>query len=362
MRSRQEILIIPAVIINPTYRKDFEWTRIFDMKYDITRQLKIDFTSTNIARIDEPEGPVDKDRYRTEYEIWRDSVMTNIKSFGRTTSYNHFFNITYNIPINKLPLLSWVTANARIGADYAWLAGAIYPDSMKINLGNSIRNHSELTFSATANLASLYSKSKFLKNIENNTRPDAVQRMQTEFKTVTFSRSNINFRENIVRSITHNLKTKDVKVRIVKKDGAEVKGKLEILSENRMSFTSAETAEGTTVSIEGRIPKKRNPVIITGEYVLRALMGVRSVSMTYTKGNGTVYARIPPGGKFPWHVKSQQCIGAGTAVHTWLQRQNFFNKAVSNRWVTTDSLLNTPAMYNNGKIFPSGALSNLFPD
>ncbi len=144
----------PAVIINPTYRKDFEWTRIFDMKYDITRQLKFDFTSTNIARIDEPEGPVDKDRYRTEYEIWRDSVMKNLKTFGRTTSYNHFYNLTYNIPINKLPLLSWVTANARIGADYEWLAGALYPDSMKINLGNTIRNHSELTLSSTANLAS----------------------------------------------------------------------------------------------------------------------------------------------------------------------------------------------------------------
>ncbi len=94
----------PNLLISPTFRKDFEWTRIFDVKYDLTRQLKIDFTSTNIARIDEPEGAADRKRYRSDYENWRDSVLTNLKRLGRTTSYNHFFNVTYNIPINKLPL------------------------------------------------------------------------------------------------------------------------------------------------------------------------------------------------------------------------------------------------------------------
>ena len=80
----------PNLLITPTFRKDFEWTRMFDVKYDLTRQLKIDFTSTNIARIDEPEGAADRRRYQSDYENWRDSVMNNIKRFGRTTSYNHY--------------------------------------------------------------------------------------------------------------------------------------------------------------------------------------------------------------------------------------------------------------------------------
>ncbi len=183
----------PGLLITPTFRKDFEWTRLFDLKYDITRQLKFDFTSTNIARIDEPEGAADRKRYRSEYDNWKDSVLTNLKHFGRTTSYNHYINVTYNLPINKLPLLSWLNANARLGADYSWIAGALYPDSMNINLGNSIKNHNELTLGATGNLSTLYSKSKFLKNIENNTQPGAVQRMKIEFRTVTFTRNNVNF-------------------------------------------------------------------------------------------------------------------------------------------------------------------------
>ena len=82
---------------------------------------------------------------------------------------------------------------------------------MKINLGNSIKNHSEMTFTAMANFSSLYTKLKFLKTIENNTLPGAAQRMKADLKTVTYTKENINFKANTLKSIVHNLKTKDVK-------------------------------------------------------------------------------------------------------------------------------------------------------
>ncbi len=351
----------PNLLISPTFRKDFEWTRMFDIKYDLTRNLKIDFTSTNIARIDEPEGAADRKRYRTDYENWRDSVMTNLKQLGRTTSYNHYYNVTYNIPINKLPLLSWVTANARLGGDYSWLAGALYPDSMNINLGNTIKNHTELTLSGTANLSTLYSKSKFLKNVENNTRPGAVQRMQTEYKTETFTRNNVNFRVDVMRPLVHNLKTKDVKVRIVKKDGTELKGKVDIISENRVNFTSAEAAEGTQVTIEGRIPKKRNPLTVTGEYMLRAIMGVRSVSMTYTSSQGQFLPGFLPEAKFMGMSKENNISAPGLPFILGYSNRNFFQKAVTNRWLTTDTLLNTPALYNNRRDLSVRSVVEPFP-
>jgi len=337
----------PNLLITPTFRKDFEWTRLFDVKYDITRQLKFDFTSTNIARIDEPEGAADRKRYQSEYDNWRDSVLTNLKHFGRTTSYNHFINITYNLPVNKLPLLSWVNANARLSSDYSWLAGALYPDTMKIHLGNTIKNHNELTLSATGNLSTLYAKSKFLKNIESNTQPGAVQRMKTEFRTVTFTRNNVNFRENIMRPLAHNLKTKDVKVKIVKKDGSELKGKLEIISENRVNFTSAESADGTQVTIEGRIPKKRNPVIVTGEYLIRAMMAIRSLSLTYTSAQGQFMPGFLPEAKFLGMSRNNNIMAPGLPFILGYSNRNFFDKAVANGWITTDTLLNSPAIYNN---------------
>lgn len=336
----------PNLIISPTFRKDFEWTRMIDIKYDLTRQLKIDFTSTNIARIDEPEGGVDKKRYRTEYENWRDSVMTNLKHFGRTTSYNHYFNVTYNLPVNKLPLLSWVNANARFGSDYTWQAGSLYPDSMNINLGNSIQNHNELTFTAMGNLATLYNKSKFLKNIENNTRPDAVKRMKTEYKTVTYTRNNVNFKANAVKSLIHNLRTKDVKVKILKKDGTELKGQVDIVSDNKINFTTSETIEGAQVTVEGRIPKKRNPLTVTGEYFVRALLGIRSVSFTYNTSHGQFLPGFMPEAKFLGMSKDNSGTSApGLPFILGFSEKNFFDKAASRGWLTTDTLLNTPAAF-----------------
>lgn len=351
----------PNLKITPSFRKDFEWNRIFDFKYDLTRQLKIDFTSTNIARIDEPSGGVDRRRYRNEYDNWRDSVLTNLRSFGRTTTYNHFINVTYTLPINKLPLLSWMSANARFGSDYTWLAGPLFPDTMKINLGNTVKNHNELTFSAMANLSTLYNKSKFLKNIENNTRPDAASRMKTEFKTVTFARENLNFRAKIARVVVHNLKTRDVKVRIVKKDGSELSGKLEIVNENRISFTADEQSDGSQVIIEGRLPRKRNPLIVTGEYMIRALLGIRSVNFTYSSAQGQFLPGFMPETKFLGMSDYNDIMAPGWPFILGYGGEGFSERAAKNGWLSTDTLLNTPATYNNRNDLSIRSIIEPFP-
>ena len=351
----------PYLRITPTFRKDFEWSRIYDFKYDVTRQLKIDFTATNLARIDEPEGGVDKYRYTSEYNHWRDSVMTNLRNFGRTTTYNHFINLTYTIPVNKLPLLSWVNANVRYGADYTWLAGPLFPDSLDINIGNSIKNHNELTFSAMANLATLYSKSKFLKKIENNTRPDAAQRIKAQTKTETYTKENVSFRPNAVRGIVHNLRTRDVKVKVVKKTGEEIKGKVDIVNENRVNFTAAEQVDGARVVIEGKVPVKRNPLIVTGEYFVRALMGIRSASLTFTSSQGQFLPGYMPGTKYLGMSDYNNAMAPGWPFILGYNDDNFFDNAVTNGWLSRDTLLNTPAASNNKFDISARAMVEPFP-
>ena len=347
--------------ITPSFKKDFEWSRIYDFKYDITRNLKFDFTATNLSRIDEPAGGVDKKRYSSIYQAWRDSVLVSLRNGGRTTDYNHFINATYTLPINKLPLLSWLNANARYSADYTWLAGPVFPDSLKINMGNSIKNHNELTFTGMANLSSLYTKLKFLKKIENNTMPGAAKKMKAELKTVTFSKENVNFKPNVIKAIIHNLKTKDVKVRIVKKSGEEVKGKMEIVSENKVNFTATEQVDGAKVVIEGKVKQSRNPFIVTGEYLIRALMGIRSLSLTYTSAQGEYLPGYSPRTKYLGMSTFNNKLAPGWPFVLGLSDRNFFDKAVSNGWISKDTLLNTPAAYNNSNSISVRGLIEPFP-
>ncbi|MDP3002753.1 MAG: cell surface protein SprA [Bacteroidales bacterium] len=351
----------PYLRVTPSFRKDFEWSRIYDFKYDVTRQLKFDFTATNLARIDEPFGGVDKKRYSNSYENWRDSVMVNLRNFGRTTTYKHFINVTYTIPVNKLPMLSWVNANARYSADYTWLAGPLFPDSLNINLGNSIKNHNELTLTVMANMSTLYSKSKFLKSIEDNTRPDAAQKMKVELKTVTYTKDNVNFKVNAVKAINHNLNTKDVIVKIVGKSGEEVKGNMKIVDENRVNFTAAEQADGARVLVEGKVKKNRNPLTVTGEYLIRALMGVRSVSLTYTSAQGQFLPGYSPETKFLGMSNSNDILAPGWPFILGYSDKNFFDRAVTNGWISTDTLLNTPALYNNKLDISARSLVEPFP-
>lgn len=46
----------PEFVLPATFEKDFLWNRFFDLRYDLTRSLKFDFSSRATSRIDEPEA------------------------------------------------------------------------------------------------------------------------------------------------------------------------------------------------------------------------------------------------------------------------------------------------------------------
>lgn len=347
--------------IKPTFRKDFEWTRFYDIKYDITKQLKVDFTATNISRIDEPEGGVDRERYTDQYQAWKDSVLINLRNFGRNTHYNHIINVNYNIPINKLPLLSWLNSNLRYRASYDWLAGALYPDSMNINLGNTIKNSSTGQISAQANLTNLYNKSNFLKNIERYTRPGAAQRMETEYRTVTYTRERVDLTADEARNIYHNLRTRDVKVTVYRPDGTEVQGKTVIETNSKIVFTASEDVDNARVKIEGKVEKKRNPLIVVGEYFVRALMGVRNISVNYQINQGQMLPGFTPESEVLGMTKTGNVLAPGWPFIAGYNDPDFFDKALRNNWITSDTLLNTAAVSNRNETFSIRSTVEPFP-
>jgi cell surface protein SprA len=94
------------IILEPNFVKTFNWNRLYDIRFDLTRSLSLEYNATANARIDEPQGRIN--RNDDDYQWKRDSIWRNIRNLGRTTFYNHRFNINYNIPINKLPMLDWL--------------------------------------------------------------------------------------------------------------------------------------------------------------------------------------------------------------------------------------------------------------
>ncbi len=149
MRGRSEGLIV----LDPNYVKSFDWDRMYDIRWDFTRALRLEFNATTQARIDEPEGAIDDEA--------RDVIMQNIRSLGRTTFYTHRATLTYNIPLNRLPLVDFMNANTSYAADFDWIAAP----RAALELGNTIENSQTLRLNVNANLVNLYNKVGFLQRI-----------------------------------------------------------------------------------------------------------------------------------------------------------------------------------------------------
>jgi cell surface protein SprA len=168
MRNKTNAILI----LEPTYIKSFNWTRDYGLKWDITQNLKLDYNANANARVDEPPGRIDKTD--PNYKVKRDSVWTNILDFGRLTTYQQNIDVTYALPINKLPFLSWVTATAKYGGNYQWRAMPLTTDSLnniiENPMGNTIENSNTQQLNVNANLVNLYNYIPYLKKLNDKKR------------------------------------------------------------------------------------------------------------------------------------------------------------------------------------------------
>ena len=151
----------PEIALQPYYYKDWLWNRNYDLRWDLTNSLNINFNASNQSRIDQPEGPI-------ETQIQRDSIWTNIRNFGRNTIYNHDANATYVLPFQYIPILDFINADVNYSTNYEWLTAPLeydpLTDDVRLNTrGNAIRNSQGIQFNASLDFNQLYNKSEFLK-------------------------------------------------------------------------------------------------------------------------------------------------------------------------------------------------------
>jgi len=334
----------PYLRIDPSFRKDFFWNRNYDVKWDLTRALRFDFAAGNIARIDEPPGGVDRDRYPDEWERWRDSVRLNLRHFGRNTHYYHTINLTYTIPINKLPLLNWVSSSARYGVKYDWLVGPIYPDTMNIHLGNTIQNSHTLQLNAQLNFTTLYNKVGFLKRInQDNMRRFSGKPPPPKEKDVSYTSGLVRLKGGRPRSILHKLKTEKItEVKAFDENGAEIKGSYKIVNPDKITFTAEEDHKNVRIMVKGKRNVKENPGVIIGETVVGLLMGIRNMSFSYMENEGTLLPGYMPQTKYLGLNKVGGEMAPGWPFILGWQDDNFLYRVADKGWLTKDSLINNP--------------------
>jgi cell surface protein SprA len=147
--------------VDPLFQKSFFMNRFYTVNWDLTKNLRVDYSGSVLAVIDEPQGDLDSQEKA-------DSVRTNFWRFGRKTNYNHNVNLNYTIPFDKSPLTDWIKADYRYGTTYTWLTGAI---GQRDTLGNTIQNTRDQSLQGKFDLVKLYNKNKKLAALNAPKRP-----------------------------------------------------------------------------------------------------------------------------------------------------------------------------------------------
>ena len=283
--------------ILPVIQKSFYVSRIYDLKWDLTRSLIFDYTASNRGVVD--EGPGRTIGVSDEAIRNRGQVQQNLLRGGRTTNFTQTAALTYRLPLDKFPLTDWLSADTRYAANYTWQAASrgqrapLNPISTTdtatyvLNLGNTIQNNAEFTANGKIDLVKLYNKVKFL-NIINNAQPPA---------------GAVSSRTLLDRAAPEGEQRRNVK------------------------------APADTTREKYRFVKA----------VLRSLMTARSLNFTYARANGTLLPGYLPKTKAFGLDETFAAPGLPFIIGRQYDLQELYDRASSRGWYTAQSeYLNTP--------------------
>ncbi|MBX2895025.1 MAG: cell surface protein SprA [Cyclobacteriaceae bacterium] len=155
----------------PNFQKFFVFNRFYNVRWNITKTLGLDYASRVNAIIDEPDGDLDN---RDSIQV----VINNLKKLGRMKNFDQNITANYTLPLEKLPFTNWLNAEYRYNVGYNWQAGPLEKDE-SLRLGNIIQNTQDQGLSGRVDLVKLYNKIGFLKTINTPPRPAAPVRPGT---------------------------------------------------------------------------------------------------------------------------------------------------------------------------------------
>ena len=156
-----------------TFSEQFLWNRDFSLRWDLTKNLHMNFQSATHAEVEEPYTPINKDLYADRYEAWKDSVNWSLRHLGTPLDYSQSFQASYQLPLNLIPIFDWLNADASYNATYNWVRGTDLEDGT--SLGNAIANNRTFNLNGTFNLEKLYNQIPFLKKTNERFNKEKTQ-------------------------------------------------------------------------------------------------------------------------------------------------------------------------------------------
>ncbi len=321
--------------------KDFRWNRQFDIKYDLSKAIKFSLQTAMNASI--YEGNKSPEQWGQQYyEAWRDTVWSSIKKLGSPYTYQQVFTASWNLPINKLPLLDWVNANASYNSTYSWNRMAKIPNMSTANQpGNIATTMGAWQFDGQLNFENFYNKSKYLKSV-NQRFAQQSNLVNTKFQSKTYKQKVILEKDKKL-TINHRLGSDKLRFSALDKNGKTVLLNYRTKNPNEIEITPAINTDSIQLTLVSMDPNVQSPAKTTVDVVLRALMMVRKASISYRESNSMVLPGFQPEPAFLGQQMTDFGNAPGYGFGFGIIDKNIIEKAMNNGWLTKDTTIVTPA-------------------
>lgn len=324
------------------FSQQFYMNRDLSVSWNPLQLLNLSFNARSRAEIEEPYTVVNKDLYPSEYEMWKDSVRMSLRNMGRPLDYNQSFNAAYTVPLNKIPLFSWITADAGFNSGYTWNRGTTYANGAYY--GNIISNRRSISLNGRLNMLELYNKVTYLHRLNNrysstgrsiNTSANRSKRYQQEMTLLPGQRN----------VIVHSLGTLNPMVTATDKDGKTVKLKYRKLGADSMLIKVKDTLNVVVrVTQDPDLPVRSNRFNLREgmDIGLRTLMMIRNVSVSYRNDYSMSIPGFMPNSQLFGQNNTTGLMAPGLDFAFGLTGDSYLYKAIDNGWLLSgDSIAHT---------------------
>jgi cell surface protein SprA len=156
------------ILISPTYYKNITWDRNYTLRWDLARSLKLQYNAIANTIVHELPGSKDTSDRGGTIQAKKEQIKSEFGHFGTYERYNQTTNLTYNVPLDKIPVTDWISVTAIYDGTYHWMANAW---ALRNTLGNTIENAANISINGRLNMNTLYNKSGYLKRLNSARQP-----------------------------------------------------------------------------------------------------------------------------------------------------------------------------------------------
>ena len=353
-----------------TFSEQFLWNREFSMRWDLTRNLHMNFQSATHAQVDVPYPDVNADLYADQYHAWKDSVYRkaiwqSVKSWGTPLDYSQTFQASYKLPLNQLPVFDWVNADASYNANYSWERGT--DDEEGHSYGNTINTQREMVFNGSFNLVKLYNHVPFLKKANerfdrNKSKAQLKREQQDKAKKKKENQQakedpkkalpknkrafekEITLLPDTAFNIRHGKNSKRLVVTAKTADGKMFRMKYKKLDNNQIRIISkVDSAMKLKLTVLPKEPLDDNKWYRRLQTVARLAMMVRNVSINYRSNYQLTLPGFIPSVGDAFGQKKVGRMAPGLDFAFGAVDDGYVDKALGNDWLLCNDTLATPA-------------------